>query len=216
MPRLPMPLVPSGDPSADQNGYARSHRALGANTAIPYVTRDKEQLRLTAEFLQTDKVSVHIEAPRPEEATRSEQFHTGKEIPSDVGSPAYLYLGEQARIRVNVVNAGVGHEFPGGTIDINEVWIAFRVVDAQNNVAYESGQMTKENKIDPKAVFYRSIPVDRNANHVWRHDLFNMIGDSYRGRSAGGNRYRGLCVRSAGLGEEPIDDQRGCPISKVQ
>ena len=39
-----MPLVRSDDPAAD-DGYVRSHRFPGANTALPFVNGDEEQLR---------------------------------------------------------------------------------------------------------------------------------------------------------------------------
>ncbi len=77
-------------------------------------------------------------------------------------------------------NANVGHDFPGGSTDINEVWIHLKVVDAQNNVIYESGALTENNDVDPSAQFYLSIPIDRQGQHVWKHDLFNTVGDSYK------------------------------------
>jgi tetratricopeptide (TPR) repeat protein len=54
-----MPLVPSNDPSA-KNGMVKSHRFPGANTAVPYVNGDTEQLRITQEFLRDGQVSVDI------------------------------------------------------------------------------------------------------------------------------------------------------------
>ena len=54
-----MPLVKSNDPSA-KNGVVRSHRFPGANTAVPYVNGDAEQLRLTQEFLRDGQISVDV------------------------------------------------------------------------------------------------------------------------------------------------------------
>jgi hypothetical protein len=34
--------------------------------------------------------------------------------------------------------------------------------------------------VDSEAYFYGSTPVDRNGNHVWKHDLFNMVGTSFK------------------------------------
>ena len=92
----------------------------------------------------------------------------------------YFYLGEAVDLTTIVTNVGVGHDFPGGTTDINEAWVHLRVVDAQNDVVFESGGLTEHNDVDPKAHFYRTLAVDRHGKHVWRHDLFNMVGDSYR------------------------------------
>ncbi|MCY3844378.1 MAG: tetratricopeptide repeat protein [Acidobacteria bacterium] len=67
-----MPLVPSDDPAA-RDGLVRSHRFPGANTALPFVNGDEEQLRLVQEFLRDGQVSVDVfgitrvaEAPPPE------------------------------------------------------------------------------------------------------------------------------------------------------
>ncbi len=54
-----MPLVESDDPAAD-NGYVRSHRFPGANTALPFVNRDAEQLRAVQDFLRAGQISVDV------------------------------------------------------------------------------------------------------------------------------------------------------------
>ena len=53
-------------------------------------------------------------------------------------------------------------------------------VDAQGRLLYESGAVDETNAVDPSAHFYRTIPLDRNGQNVWRHDLFNMVGDNYK------------------------------------
>jgi tetratricopeptide (TPR) repeat protein len=54
-----MPRVPSSDPAA-KNGMVRSHRFPAANTALPFVNGDAEQLRITQKFLQDNVVSVDV------------------------------------------------------------------------------------------------------------------------------------------------------------
>ncbi len=54
-----MPLVASDDPAAKQ-GKVRSHRFPAANTALPFVNQDHEQLRITQEFLRDQVVSVDV------------------------------------------------------------------------------------------------------------------------------------------------------------
>jgi hypothetical protein len=75
-----------------------------------------------------------------------------------------------------VTNSGVGHNFPGGTIDINEVWIAIQIVDSDGTLVFDSGKVDEEDFLDQSAYQYRSLPTDRNGQIVWRHDLFNMVG----------------------------------------
>ena len=54
-----MPLVPSNDPAA-KNGMVRSHRFAAANTALPFVNGDAEQLKAVQEFLRDGQISVDI------------------------------------------------------------------------------------------------------------------------------------------------------------
>ncbi|MDH4228611.1 MAG: multiheme c-type cytochrome [Nitrospirota bacterium] len=174
-----LPLVAGKDPSADSLGRFRSHRFPGANTAIPHVTGNTEQLEAVTRFLQRDVVRVTIDVPRKRDAARGERPFERDSL-TETEAPEYFYLGDRATLRVVVDNTRVGHNFPGGTTDINEVWIALRVVDGSNRVVYESGMLEADGTVDPKAHFYRTIPVTREGRAVWRHDLFNMTGDSYR------------------------------------
>jgi Flp pilus assembly protein TadD len=54
-----MPLVPSKDPAA-RSGMIHSHRFPAANTALPFVNKDDEQLQLTQNFLRDGAVSVDV------------------------------------------------------------------------------------------------------------------------------------------------------------
>ena len=54
-----MPLVRSDDPAA-KNGFVRSHRFPGANTALPFVNGDAEQLRVVQDFLRAGQLSVDV------------------------------------------------------------------------------------------------------------------------------------------------------------
>jgi Tfp pilus assembly protein PilF len=54
-----MPLVPSRDPAA-KDGRIKSHRFAAANTALPFVNRDPEQLKAVQDFLRDGQVSVDV------------------------------------------------------------------------------------------------------------------------------------------------------------
>ena len=87
-----MPLVPSDDPAADE-GLVRSHRFPAANTALPFVNGDTEQLKAVQDFLRNDQISVDIfgitrvtestqsagRGPRGAEPTLSSTFAVGEE-----------------------------------------------------------------------------------------------------------------------------------------
>jgi tetratricopeptide (TPR) repeat protein len=54
-----MPLVAANDP-ASIDGKVHSHRFPAANTALPYVNQDAEQLKATQDFLRDGQVTVDI------------------------------------------------------------------------------------------------------------------------------------------------------------
>ncbi|MBA3638480.1 MAG: tetratricopeptide repeat protein [Acidobacteria bacterium] len=72
-----MQLVDSNDPAA-KNGKVKSHRFAAANTALPYVNKDPEQLKAVQDFLRDGQISVDIfglvrgvEAGEPVESRRT-------------------------------------------------------------------------------------------------------------------------------------------------
>jgi hypothetical protein len=158
----------------------RTHRTPGANTMLPAINGDERQLKAVKEFLQTQKVLIDIEEPSRRDATQTLRSIDEFIRPSAENTPYFVYLGEEARLRITVTNAGVGHGFPGGTTDINEAWIYLRVSDATNATLFESGHLLENGHVEDGAHIYRSVLVDRKGEHVWKHDLFQAVGDAYK------------------------------------
>ncbi|MCK4493601.1 MAG: hypothetical protein KAU26_06070 [Methylococcales bacterium] len=173
------PLILGEDPSANKQGKIISHRSLGANTAIPYIMGRKIQLNKTIKFLQKNKINITIEKPNRINAIQNKKSVNSNHIPNSE-TISYFYLGEDINLQISVTNTQVGHNFPGGSIDINQAWVHLTVVDSHNKPIYESGGLEKDNTVDPKAHFYRSVLIDRYGKTVWKHDLFNQVGDSYK------------------------------------
>ncbi|MEE2964159.1 MAG: tetratricopeptide repeat protein, partial [Acidobacteriota bacterium] len=163
-----MPLVASDDPAAD-DGFVRSHRFPGANTALPHVNRDPVQLAAVQDFLRAGQVSVDVfgiarvderpsPAPRVTRAAEPRSFTTfavGEESgrfglgPISTGPAAEVVplgstsvavrRGESVRVEVVVRTRNVGHFFPGGTVDGFDVWVEFEAVDETGRVLLHSG-----------------------------------------------------------------------------
>lgn len=174
-----MPLLASDDPSANADGMVRSHHFPGANTLLPLLRNDQQHLATTKTFLQSNKLRVSIDTPHRQDAVQTYQA-LDERLRRGEDAPYYYYLGESADIQIAVTNQGVGHNFPGGSTDINEAWIEFLVMDAEGQIVYSSGSLQADNQLEPTAYFYGSIPIDRHGAHVWRHDLFNMVGEAYQ------------------------------------
>jgi tetratricopeptide (TPR) repeat protein len=162
-----MPLVPADDPAA-RHGKVHSHRFPAANTALPFVNRDEEQLEVVQAFLR-NAVTVDVFGLVPGEAgkfeeralpasgpTLSSTFATGEEsmnfgatravlaTPVEVTAPldkvdATLRRGDSARVEVVVRTRKVGHFFPGGTVDAFDVWVEFEATDSNGRTLLHSG-----------------------------------------------------------------------------
>jgi tetratricopeptide (TPR) repeat protein len=78
-----MPRVASDDPAA-KDGYVRSHRFAAANTALPFVNGDTEQLEAVQDFLKAGQVSVDIFgiSRAPETASPTAQPLAADNIPT--------------------------------------------------------------------------------------------------------------------------------------
>lgn len=174
-------LIAANDPSASKNGMVASHRSLGANTFLPILNNDKEQLELTKRFLQSSKVLLHIEKPTPKNLVANKQtLENNLRSTAEAELPYFLYLGDTGEISVTVTNRLVGHSFPAGTTDLNQAWLSFSVKDASGEHIYTSGELDENNMLDKSTHIYHSTPVDRHGKAVWKHDLFRMTGESVK------------------------------------
>ena len=197
-----MPLVRSDDPAA-ADGYVRSHRFPGANTALPFVNGDDEQLRIVQDFLRDGQISVDVfgitraeeTAPpgagnaRSTEPRLASTFAVGEEsarfaaggvvtTPAEVIAPLDLApvavrRGESVRVEVVVRTRKVGHFFPGGTVDAFDVWVEFEAVDDTGRVLLHSGA----------AADGGSGPVDPGA-HFYRSLQLDAHGNPINKRNA--------------------------------
>ena len=165
-----MPLVADpDDPAADKDGNVRSHLFAAANTALPHLRGDTDMIRKTLEFLKTScRVSV----------TGIELSGGRRFYPADVIRPA-VRPGETVQADVVVRNVGVGHRFPGGTVDSNEVWLDFEARVGDGDVFYASGKIDPATgEVDPSAEFYRSFWLRRDGTRfVSRvaNDLYTFV-----------------------------------------
>lgn len=174
-----MPLLEAADPSADQEGKVRSHFMLGANTMLSTLSGDTAQTERLKKFLQADRMRIAFDIPHREDATQN-RMAIDESLRKHALQPSYFYKGESATLKLVVSNVGIGHDFPGGTIDLNEAWIEFLAQDAEGNTIYHSGAMDEYGNVDENAYYYRSLPIDRKGQLVWRHDLFNQVGEVAR------------------------------------
>jgi tetratricopeptide (TPR) repeat protein len=191
-----MPWVLSKD-DGNVNGYVHSHRFPGANTAVPMANQDEAQLEFAKKFLQDKQLSVDIFAVSPEgkesnapvrnemgKQELSTTFAVGEEseaaVPKGpagelraVSAPidrtgAAVRRGDDVRVDVVVRTRGVGHFFPGGTVDAFDVWVELQATDEKGQTVFWSGKVEDNGKgpVEPGAHFYRSLQIDAHGNVI--------------------------------------------------
>ena len=191
-----MPLVASKD-DGNVNGFVHSHRFPGANTAVPIANQDQAQFEFAKKFLQDKQLSVDIfaispagketSAPIRNEMGKQElstAFAIGEE--SDISLPkgpagevrpitapidrtdAAVRRGDDVRIDIVVRTRGVGHFFPGGTIDAFDVWLELQATDEKDQTIFWSGKVEDDGKgpVEPGAHFYRSLQIDAHGTPI--------------------------------------------------
>jgi tetratricopeptide (TPR) repeat protein len=121
-----MTMVKSND-AGNIDGFVHSHNFIAANTAVPYVNEDKQQLAATEKFLEDGVVRVDIFAVTPESATESK---TGNSAPG-ANQPAFettFAVGEEAEMAAPAAPLTSGPAAPV-TAPINRVNAAVRAGD---------------------------------------------------------------------------------------
>lgn len=208
-----MPAVRSRD-FGNYRGIIHSHQFPGANTALPYVNEDSEQLDTVEKFLEANQVSVDIFGISPEQLTAGSAkganssglpetapqlqttFGVGEEsqfsapagqqqfaspaaqLTAPFGrSPIQVRRGSTVRVDIVVRTRGVGHFFPGGTIDAFDLWLELRATDENGRTIFWSGQTGLNDDgngpVDPGAQFYRALLMDTHGNPINKRNAWS-------------------------------------------
>ncbi len=92
----------------------------------------------------------------------------------DNGDGVTLERGRDYIMEVVVRTRGVGHMFPGGTVDAFDVWVELEGVDDAGRIVFWNGWTEPEQRdgrpasgpVDPEAHFYRSFLLDAHGNPI--------------------------------------------------
>jgi predicted TIM-barrel fold metal-dependent hydrolase/tetratricopeptide (TPR) repeat protein len=139
---MPLEPAPLGDAAA-HGGKIRSHRFLGANTALPHLRADATQEAAAVEFLRGKASLALIWSGRPDD-------------------PPLVDAVLRAR--------GVGHRLPGGTMDSNELWLEVTALDPGGRPIGRSGGRGPDGALDRDTHLVRVQPVDRRGRPLLRRD----------------------------------------------
>lgn len=151
-------------PGPNGKKVVRSHRFLAANTALPTFLGDPETVALQQAKL-SHAVRVDVIAMR-----RAEHMHEALPVETTA-----LAAGDKVAIDVVVENTNVGHKFPTGTVDSNEVWLAFDVVDAKGKLVAQSGALDDKGELGSEAHKFGVLQLDKDGKPAMLRDAHRFV-----------------------------------------
>ena len=160
--------VAADDPARDAQGFIHDHRILAANNYMPEMLGlpgARRQVMLVNQWLAGNTYIPEIAKVWPR----------GPILPVQLFPEGAYAPGHPAKVRVLVTNVKVGHAFPTGPLDVIESWLEFQVTDARGDVVYSAGTIGPHGKIVGKTIEYRSYLLDKHAQPVFTHSLWNVV-----------------------------------------
>ena len=81
---------------------------------------------------------------------------------------AAVRRGDDVLMDVVVRTRKVGHFFPGGTVDAEDVWLELQATDEKGQILFWSGKVEDDGKgpVEPGAHFYKSLQIDEHGNPI--------------------------------------------------
>jgi hypothetical protein len=162
-----------GDPERGPDNKHRNHRILAANQFMPLALKlegAEEHVKLVESWLRGETQVPEI----------AERWAEGPAIPVTIVAPAEARRGQRLRVRVNVTNNKVGHNFPTGPLDLIESWVEFVVRDETDRIVYHSGLLDSNLHVEPGSFVFKSEGIDRYGELIDRHNLWDMVGARFR------------------------------------
>ncbi len=139
----------------------RSHRFLAANTALATFAHDADTLALQQAALR-DVVRVDVFAVR--RGLAYAPVETAKLVP-----------GEHVAFDVVVENTKVGHSFPTGTADSNQIWLEVEVRDAKGKLLGKSGALDADKELGNEAHTFGVLQLDATGKPALFRDAHRFV-----------------------------------------
>jgi tetratricopeptide (TPR) repeat protein len=149
-----LPPYPSEE-FGSRGGKVHDHSFPAANTALPAVHGDKDQVKFLQAFLKGSLTADIFAIKRG-----------GKVIPVGPQAPE-LRPGETVEVEVVLRTRKLGHVYTNGTADSNETWVSFSAENRGKKLT-ESGTLGKDGRLDAAADRLSQLILDGNGNPMDR------------------------------------------------
>lgn len=161
--------VKAEDPARNARSVVHDHRILASNAFVPemlHLPGAGQQIELVKQWLTGQTVIPEIAKVWP----------AGPIITVSLIPEGSLIAGRTAKVEALVINAKVGHAFPTGPLDVIQAWLEFTVTDEKNRPIFSAGTLDTSGRVLGKTVEYRSFLLNRQAQVLYDHALWNAVG----------------------------------------
>lgn len=163
-----MPPTESATDATTKNGKIKSHRWLGANTAVPLYYGHTKQAELTEKFLKDNVLSVDIFAVR-----RTATGELVAPLVQNTNNLLVLSAGEEIITDVVIFNRGAAHSFPPELRDLYEPWVEFEAFEkTSGKKVFHSGFVKADGTLDEKSHVYKAVLLDELGKPFTRHQVW--------------------------------------------
>jgi len=180
-----MPQIASDDFGAnDVDGELkiRSHLFPSANTAIPKLVKMEnadEVIQQHRDFLR-DNVRIDIFGIR-------EGVGVNGELHAPPGAGVELEPGKSYTVEVVIRTLKLGHHLTQGTVDSNQLWLQFEVLDGTGRELARSGAIAENGEVDPASHFVNAFVLDRHGMRIDRRNAEDIFVALYNNQIAPGS-----------------------------
>jgi hypothetical protein len=161
--------VQAEDPARNAKGIVHEHRILASNAFVPEMLNlpgADEQIRLVKQWLTGGAVIPEIDKVWPR----------GPIITVNLIPKNPFTAGQMATVQALVINTKVGHAFPTGPLDVIQSWLEFTATDALGHPVFSAGTLDANGLLQGKTIEYRSFLLDRKAEVLYNHALWDAVG----------------------------------------
>jgi tetratricopeptide (TPR) repeat protein len=153
------------------SGYM-GHRFVGGQTALAHGAGQDEQLRHLTEFLQDDAADLTVAGIRSSQGDWLFVRGLG-------GSEVVARPIPDGPIFVDVLieNTGVGHRFPGGTLDLQQTWVELTLTGQSGRTLAAIGNPDVPRSMEAAVYRLKAAPVDKTGERMLLHEteLFRTL-----------------------------------------
>jgi tetratricopeptide (TPR) repeat protein len=154
----------AGSDYGAKDGKLKSHRFLGASTAIPVFYGFDQQLKRVTEFLQNDLLNIDIFALSKGDS---------EEIIAPLDKRSFdLAAGETITLAAYIQNKGIGHSLVPEQRDFYESWVEFKVTDGNGRTISHSGFLKPDGYLDENAHTYTNRIVGKDNKFLDLHQVW--------------------------------------------